>query len=176
MRLFFNPKIRYGEGMTKFIALIGLLATLTACGFHPVHGKFSNDRRTDSAPVEITIIPDREGQILRNELIDRLHQNGEPASAQYRLSVDKIQESDKELAITKSSEATRAQLRLKTKMVLTDKSGKEVLVRDLLAITSYNVLQSEFATRVAENTARENALGDLARQIELHLNLYLNRK
>ena len=162
--------------MIKFLPLFLISLTLSSCGFHPVHGKFSNDAGSTSAPVSIAIIPDREGQFLRNELIDRLHSDGKPSQTQYRLTIEKIHESDKELAITKSSEATRAQLRLKTRMILTDHTGKDVLLRDLQAVTSYNVLKSEFATRVAENTARENALRDLARQTETQLNLFLNRQ
>ncbi len=165
--------------MIRLIALFSLLATLTACGFHPVHGDFSpSPQNGKSVPqIGIDVIPDREGQILRNELIDRLQINGTPTDPRYQLSVSRISEYDKELAITKSSEATRAQLLLKTSMSLTDKqTGQVVLSRDLQALTSYNVLESEFATRVTENSARENAIKDLARQINLNLSLYFNRQ
>ncbi|HRK98258.1 MAG: hypothetical protein KDJ26_07740 [Alphaproteobacteria bacterium] len=157
------------------VALILIPFLLTACGFHPVHGGHSlnaAEREQNLPAISIDMIPDREGQILRNELIDRL---GDPIGGQYRLTVSKIIETDKELAITKSSEATRAQLRLKTRMTLSNNQGHELLSRDLQALTSYNVLESEFATRVTENAARKNALIDLARQIDLNINLYFNR-
>ena len=61
-------------------------------------------------------------------------------------------------------------------MVLRDTaSGREILRRKLTAITSYNILQSQFTTRVSENDARNSALNDLARQIETQMSLYLRR-
>lgn len=158
-----------------FFLVPASLLFLSACGFHPLHGPKSPPntalvQNSQPAHVYIAVIPDREGQILRNELIDRL---GQERDAPYRLEVSKIQESDKELAVTKSSEATRAQLRLKARMILKDRKGAELLVRDLQSVASYNVLASEFATRVTENSARENALQDLARQIDLQLRLFM---
>jgi LPS-assembly lipoprotein len=122
-------------------------------------------------------IPDREGQMLRNHLIDRLYTSGRPVYPSYTLAVGKINESLSDLDITKSSDATRSQLRLSTSMALKDNAtGQALLKRDLTAITSYNVLQSQFTTRVSEQNARENAITDLARQIELQLGLYFNRE
>jgi LPS-assembly lipoprotein len=54
-------------------------------------------------------------------------------------------------------------------------TGENVLSRPVKAITSYNVLGSQFTTRVSENDAREAALEDLARQIETQIALYLKR-
>lgn len=166
--------------MKKFIiTLVSLFVSLTvlaACGFHPVHGDYNGKKSISSGVPQVAIgnIPDREGQMLRNALIDRI--GNATDGAVYSVRVSKIEETKKELAITKSSEATRAQLRLKTHMTLNDPSGRRVLSRDLQALTSYNILESEFATRVTENSARENAINDLARQIELNINLYLERK
>jgi LPS-assembly lipoprotein len=50
-----------------------------------------------------------------------------------------------------------------------------VLSRTLLASTSYNVLSSQFTTRVSEDDARLNALNDLARQAEQQIVLYFER-
>lgn len=121
-------------------------------------------------------IPNREGQFLKNELIDRFYQKGRPADPAYKLYIQPIQETRNDLDITKNSDATRAQLRLETKLMLQDsQSSKVILRRKLTAITSYNILQSQFTTRVSEQDARENALNDLAIQIERHLSLYFAR-
>jgi LPS-assembly lipoprotein len=113
---------------------------------------------------------------LRNALIDRLYQNGYPNAPIATLKVSPIQETRNELDLTKSSDATRAQLRMSSTMTLTDKSGAVVLTRPLKTITSFNILGSEFATRVTEESARESGLQDLARQVELNLSLYYNSK
>ena len=153
---------------------------LAGCGFQPMYGDYSAsaDKATpngQSSEISIDIIPDREGQILRNHLIDKLYQNGYPNNPTAKLHIDKLEETKTELDLTKSSEATRAQLRLKTNMVLTDIStGKVILNRSLQTISSYNILESEFATRVTEESARQSAINDIARQIELNLSLYTN--
>ena len=164
--------------MNRFILIVCLL-TLAACGFEPMYGRNINERtgvENELARVGISNIENREGQYLRNALIDRFYRAGRPARPLYRLSIKPLRETLIDLDITKSSDATRGQLRLETSMQLIDVRTEEtVLARDLRTITSYNILGSEFATRVTEENARTNALDDLARQIELQLNLYFKR-
>ena len=170
--------------MTRFIQLsilAGLTTIfLTGCGFTPMYGQHSASEPTgQSAAVSqqlsqigIDIIPDREGQLLRNHLIDRLYRSGYPSTTIATLKVSKVNETRTELDLTKSSDATRAQLHLTATMTLQDTKGKTLLNRSIQSVTSFNILGSEFASRVTEEAARENALRDLARQIELNLSLY----
>ncbi len=156
---------------------------VSACGFEPIYG-VNNSKSGQAANtkemlanIDISNIPDRDGQYLRNALIDRFYPDSRPANAAYILNIDPIEENIIDLDITKSSDATRAQLHLKTQMNLVEKgSGKIILSRNLQAVSSYNILTSEFATRVSEQNTRENALNDLARQIDLQIGLYLRRK
>lgn len=155
--------------------------TLAGCGFRPLYGEPPQDSFTQSittylSDIRISNIPDREGQYLRNALIDRFYRDGYPDNPRYTLDISNVGETRTELDLTKSADTTRAQLKLRTKIVLRDTiANKTVLQRDLLAITSYNVLQSQFTTRVSEDNARLNALDDLARQIETQLALYFKR-
>ncbi len=161
--------------MKNFI-FISIALLLTACGFHPVYGvnKYTPvGAETKFGQIDIANIPNREGQFLRNELMDRFYRSGRPENTQYILQIAPIRETKRELDITIDSNTTRAQLKLATSLQLIDKSaGKPVLVRKLQSTASYNVLGSEFANRVSEQTTRENVLEDLARQIELQLALY----
>jgi len=52
-------------------------------------------------------------------------------------------------------------------------SGRIVLDRRLVGITAYNVLESEYSTLVTEQSARESALNDLARQMEQQVILFM---
>lgn len=157
-----------------------LLCGLSACGFTPMYGASDSSHEsaaaTSLAQVEIATIPDRSGQVLRNDLLDRFYTQGYPSTPLYKLIVDTPTELRVDLDITKSSEATRSQLRLTSKMTLQDNKGTVLATRDLFAIASFNVLQSEFATRVTEENARQNAIHDLARQIELNVVLVLKQK
>lgn len=165
----------------KNLLLITTLMLLTACGFEPVYGTMGKDEASSAAEsnlaqIYISNIPDREGQYLRNALIDRFYRNARPREPLYTLNVNPIKEGIYDLDITKTSDTTRAQLRLDTGIALIDnRTGETVMTRNIRAITSYNILASEFSTRVSEENARENALDDLARQIELQASLYFNR-
>lgn len=162
-----------------FLASILLLA---ACaGFHPVYGvnKYTPVGAEEVlSQVDIGNIPDREGQYLRNQLIDRFYRSGgRPVNPRYTLSVSPVTESILNLDITKTSDSTRAQLRLNTAFTLLDTvRGEEIMQRNLGSIVSYNILSGKFATRVSEDNARLNALNDLADQIENQLSLYFKRQ
>ena len=161
-------------------SLVLLLAfVVTACGFTPMYSANNDTGSNVSATLDqvaIGIIPDREGQYLRNALIDQFYTNGAPSTPQYQLSVTPVRETISDFDITVDSEATRRQLKLTTSMSLVDlNSNQKILSRTLTATTSNNVLQSEFSTLVAERSAREAALNDLARQIEQQIVLYLSR-
>lgn len=110
-------------------------------------------------------------------LMDRLYSGGRPVNAAYALEIDPIHQRITDLDITKSADATRAQLRLSTNMSLRSRNDGDILLeRELAAITSFNVLDSRYTTRVSEQYARESALGQLAEQAERYLALYFNRR
>ncbi len=153
---------------------------LTACGFTSLYGANSISQgqaiKNNLNDIAIDIIPDREGQFLRNALIDRFYYSGYPNTPIYQLSLTPIKENVADFDVTINSEATRRQLRLTTKMQFLDAATTDVLLtRTLNAVTSYNVLESEYSTIVTEQSARESALNDLARQIEQQISLYLKR-
>ncbi|MFK7839280.1 MAG: LPS assembly lipoprotein LptE [Bdellovibrionales bacterium] len=162
----------------KMLALLSLIF-LTACGFHPVYGvnKYTPvGAEAKFTQIAITNIPNREGQFLRNRLIDTLHRNAPNEPKRYTLNINPIEERLRELDITIDSDTTRAQLTLTTTMKLTDKTTNKTLInRTLTSVASFNVLGSEFANRISEQSTRENVLDDLARQIEHQIALYFKR-
>lgn len=162
----------------RFVFLPFLLL-LTACGFQPMYGKNQYESvgvESHLAVIDIGNIPNREGQYLRNQLIDRFYRNQRPRETLYSLSVSPIREQIIDLDITATSDSTRGQLRMDTVIYLTDqRTGAILLNRKLTGISSFNVLPSEFTNRVSEQNARENVLNDLAGQIERQLNLYFKR-
>ena len=165
--------------MRTFLILASLLI-MSACGFTPVYGTLGHDKDFGTedllALVAIDNIPDREGQFLRNELIDRFYRDGRPANPQYRLNVIALTETLRDLDITESSDSTRAQLRVQAKIELVDAiTGDSLMQRTLHSASSYNKLGSEFATRASEQSTRENVLNALAQRIETQITLYLKR-
>lgn len=167
--------------MKKYISF-GLVLLLAACGFRPL---YNADMGTTSSAtpareilpsVAIGPLPDRSGVILKNALIDRFYHGPAPADPAYTLTFGKLTESLSDLDITVDEEATRRQMRLSVPYTLTatdPNSTVPTITRNVYAIASFNVLQSRFSTRVAEDNARTNALSDLARQIEQGVLLHL---
>jgi len=164
----------------KIIAFAATAFLITACGFHPVYGvnKYTPvGAETKFSQIAIDIIPDREGQYLRNALIDRFHRNGKADKTNYRITIAPLQETQRNLDVTIDADTTRAQLSIKTTMTLRDTiSNKDIVNRELISTASYNVLGSEFTNRVSEQSTRENVLDDLARQIEMQVGLYFKRE
>jgi LPS-assembly lipoprotein len=162
--------------MRYSLLLITLL--LTACGFTPMYGSLGDsDVKTALNNIQISNIPDHQGLQLRNNLIDRFYHDGRPADPVYFLDIVPIQESKTDLDLTKNATATRSQLTVSTTMKLSDKrTGQILLERGLTSSASYDILDSRFTTRVSEDNAEQNALEDLARQIEQQIVLYLHRK
>lgn len=166
---------------SRLATLCLILAALipAGCGFRTVYGsgREAASVSADLSQVEIGIIPDRAGQVLRNALIDRFYPAGRPANAPFVLSLTPVRETLTDLDITRESDSTRTQIRLRTDIVLSDRAnGQTLLTRRIESVTSYNILGSEFATRVTREDARRNALADLARQIEQELSLYFARQ
>ncbi|HEY8189757.1 MAG TPA: LPS assembly lipoprotein LptE [Micavibrio sp.] len=158
--------------------LTAVLLALGACGFSPLYATHDDAGvKGGFDAVFIDNIADRDGLYLRNALMDRLYSHGRPPAPVYTLTFSKLQQERRDLDITRTSSSTRAQLRIESTMTLKDNATGEVLLtRGLTAITSYNILQSQFTTRVSEDDTRRSALDDIARQVEQQLALYFSRE
>jgi hypothetical protein len=159
------------------VTIITLVLGLTACGFRPLYAppvESGNDSENVYAfdifrSVAIESIPDREGQYLRNELTRLLHPNGADRQRFYSLSI-RISESERNLAVRKSSIATRANLTVRGEFSLVDRRDGKVLVSGDTSVTSgFNIFESEFQSLSALNSARFRALDSLAQQISIRL-------
>ncbi len=118
---------------------------------------------TELASIDIANIPNRDGQMLRNELVDYLQPAGTPAAPRYKLEVLKLSEELRDLDVTVRSDTTREQMKLSAIMKLTDlETGKVVLRKDLSARGSYNILESEYTSLVSRQDLRKDLIERLA--------------
>jgi LPS-assembly lipoprotein len=156
--------------------LIPALLVLSACGFTPVYSDTTGVQNS-LEQIHINTIPNRDGQFLRNRLLDRFYQSySSGKNKPYVLEVTDLTIRKTDLDITKGADATRAQLRVRAQVALIETKTKNTLIsRNITSITSYNILDSQFTTRVSEQTARENALKDMANQIERYVSLHFAR-
>ena len=169
---------RSGTGLhRRQVLLATCLIGLAGCGFRPLYGEteFLGEASTHLARIEVESIPDRSGQIMRNYLLERLNAGGRPDRPLYRLEVT-LSEVEQELGILKDDTATRANLRITAVMVLRPAdASNELLRRQLLTITSFNILEDEFATISSERDARDRALRQLSEDVRTQLALYFQR-
>ena len=168
-----SPRCRIRRGLAVLIAVLPLVA---GCGFQPLYATGGlSDVSEELSQVEVGIIPDRSGQILRNYLIQGLNTEGRPADPTYRLNVS-LTETREELGIDKADNAQRANLIVTARFTLrTAADDQEVLNRRVGIITSYNILVDEFATLSAQKAARDRALRRLGFDIRTQLSLYFDR-
>lgn len=156
---------------TKISLLCCLL--LTACGFHPLYQspyEFSNV----SYPIKIETIADRQGQILRNHLLDILTPEGPPAKPQYTL-VTKIKNGVVDTGLRRDETAVRKKVVTSATIQLKDCKNRVVYSHTVSATNSYSILsENYYADAVAIDYARDQALREIAEKIKMLISTYFD--
>jgi len=163
-------------GRALLLTVLAASLQLSACGFQPLYASGGVATVTDELSlVDVAVIPNRSGQILRNHLIQGLNTGGRPADPEYELRVD-LRERQVDLGIDKTDSAQRANLVITARIsLLTAADDQEVLNRRVGIITSYSILVDEYATQSAQKDARDRALRQLGSDIRTQLALYFSR-
>ncbi len=164
--------------MSWFKAGVAILALahLAGCGFRPMYGEGNREALAALAAIKVEPIQDRIGQILRNNLLDRLTPFGEPARPLYRLNVE-ISESQRGLAIEEDDETTRFNLRISASFKLFDAStGAAIYNGSTRAVGSYNAVQSDFATLFSEQDTARRAVDVVSDEIRTQLAAFFSRR
>ncbi|MCH7936020.1 MAG: hypothetical protein IH994_02880 [Proteobacteria bacterium] len=151
----------------RIIFLLAVLGFLGGCGFQPLYGKhFGAYAPEELAAIKVKPIRDRIGQQLHNHLLSLFNPEGRPKKPRYVLVVT-VSESISSLGVRKSAFATRANLTLRVNYQLSPISGGEAFLSGNEAIiVSYNILDSDFATLMAEKDAQARAVRELAQAIQ----------
>ena len=176
-------RMRRDRGSTALPrVLLGVLAVLClgGCGFTPLYGTSQKAGAAAETQVqerllktEIGRISGRQGQILRNLIVDRVHPESPAHDAEYILRIDSVTDEKTELGIKPSGEATRRRIRLDADMRLVRRETDQVVLsRNLRAFAIHNVLGSQFATRTAREEAVRQALQEMADQALREIVLY----
>lgn len=158
----------------RFGALLAALALLAGCGFQPLYGTTASSGGVTEQYQQIRVdpIPDRIGQQIRNFLLDRLNPYGQPARPAYRLVVEPTI-SFTELGIERDETATRALLLLNVQYFLLESAtGRQLFSGSARSTNSFNIVDSDFATKSAENDALERAAREVSDAIRIRLGIY----
>ncbi|MAM68638.1 MAG: hypothetical protein CMM12_07755 [Rhodospirillaceae bacterium] len=153
--------------------IVGLAATIAGCGFQPMHGQRSNASAAALATIDIGLIADRTGQILRNELLQVMQPQGPARQQPYLLTVT-LTESLQNLAIKRNEDVTRANLTLVVSFVVSRRSdGLRLHSGGAQWVNTYNILTSDFATLSARENARKRGAEQLALEIRERISVWL---
>ena len=157
-----------GKNTLFGIVFLGFCLTTTACGFQPLYSHSNEGGASALGSVKILNIKNRSGQKLRNFLLERMSQGTPYKKRLYSLQAN-ISESKSKLNIRKDGSATRAVLSITAGFVLIHNASGGIFNGSVWSKSSYNALDSEFATLSAENDARNRALRTIAEEIRLRV-------
>lgn len=169
-----------GRGIKLAIRLfaLGLITSAVAgCGFAPVYGERPASAPTQMAldDVKVATIGNRLlGVEMRNNLIDRINPNGEPTSPLYRLEVD-LSTQRGGVLVQPDASVTRYDYTLTAHYKLIGIEKNEALTSGTIsARASYNVVESEYATLIAQQDAGKRAARSLSDDLSLRIALYFS--
>ncbi len=168
-----HPEPRKRHSTSVFFIVTGVLLLASGCGFSGIHSPQSPATISKLETFEINHIPDRIGQMLRNELIRQMRHGENIGLPRFYLSVS-LNERLNHLGIRKDDVATRANLVLNATFKVTDqKKGRLVYSGSSRSVSSYDILTSDFATLSALQDARRRGVKTLAQKIKTRISIWL---
>ncbi|MDR3449640.1 MAG: LPS assembly lipoprotein LptE [Alphaproteobacteria bacterium] len=163
--------------LIKQLALLGLLA-LAGCGWHSVYGTMGDNGDKVAANlnnIAIANIADRNGQMLRNDLMDRLYGKERPEHPRYTLTV-KLTYSTEDLGILANATATRSLMNMQADYIMTGPDGKDVLRGAAHSVASFDRLDQMYATVASQDDAYNRTIHEVSEQIVNRLSLYFSER
>jgi len=157
-----------------FLSII-IFFIFTSCGYEPIYSKNIGSNK-ELLSISVKNIKDRSGQILRNSLLSQLNPEKERVIIKYKLTVE-IFESRSNLAYRRDMSATRVDLTVIANYLLTEiKSGEIILEQETKSISSFDVVESVYATLIAEKDSREKNLQVISDDIFTNLVIFFKDK
>lgn len=172
----------------KNIALAVLVVLISGCGFEPLYvekksnsewyydNEFDTGIKEEMAQVKVELIQDRIGQLIRNDLLDKLTPKGTPKSPKYYLKVINVKKTEIDQALRNDITATRKKVIYKVNYVLKNKEHEQILSGDSVAYLGYDILRDPYSTTFAQKKNEKNAAKIIANDISLRLGAYFHSK
>jgi LPS-assembly lipoprotein len=163
--------------MMRALAIAACIAAslaASACGFEPLYATGSDSANIPNALRRIEVLPlqDRNGQLLQTALQRRLSVGGAPATVDYTLDIA-LRESVQGFGIRGDAAPTRQRVRMIADYRLVNKeTDAEMFAGSALSDTTIDIVDSEYATFIAEESATERNSQVVAERILSRLALY----
>lgn len=176
-----KPSTRSAFGLSRLAAACALGAALAlgGCGFQPMYGSHSTSAEAEKLLGSVAIGQigkDRTGQILRNDLIDKISGGRTAQNPRFRLDVA-LETIELGGLVQTDSSITRYTVTMRGKISLIDLATGTAVMNELArATTAYNVPQSEYGAIAAQQDAYRRASGQLADEIRSRIASFLETR
>ncbi len=157
---------------------LGLAALLPGCGFRPLYAPASGGRPSVAqqglAAIDIGLIPDRSGQLLRQALQDRFERQGAGVAHHYDLAIA-YSIAQEGIGIQPDTSTTYSRVSGTASWTLTaqDPPHKVLISGTASALDGYNFINNQFfAAELEYETIQRRLAANLADQIMLQLSRY----
>jgi LPS-assembly lipoprotein len=157
-------------------------ATLSGCGFQPVYMPTSSGKagvaQRELAAIQVGIIPDRPGQLLRQALQDRLEMGLSGVARRYELSVT-FGVSGEGIAIEQNTTVTRLRIigTANWNLVAQDPGRTTLTSGSAKSVDAINIFDTQYFAADLENEAVTRRIAEaLADQITLQLATFFHKR
>lgn len=165
----------------RALVSLGLAALLPGCGFEPLYasgaGGTPSVAQTDLAAISIGLIPERQGQLLRQALQDRFERQGVGVAHRYDLSVA-LNINQEGLGIQPDTSTTYMRVSGVAQWILRaqDPEHSTLANGSARALDSYNFIANQFfAAQLEYETIQRRLADNLADQVTLQLARYFKK-
>lgn len=169
------PHIAGRRGVLAMLAATGL----GGCGFQPLYGNSPESGAVLDrlAEINVQLIPERVGQLMRQSLMARLERGGAGAARRYDLAVQLSITMDP-IAIQPDNSTSRVRLVGTANWVLTAKDAQRRTITSgaVREVDGYNIVNQQFfAAELTSNAVQRRMTDALAEQITTQLALHFRR-
>jgi LPS-assembly lipoprotein len=165
---------RFLTATAQLACLAALSPLLQACGFKPLYSGGSDGAVAGLSQVKIVPIADRSGQLLYNDLRERMNPDGVPGDPLYILEIDLTQLQEDILFATDET-PTRTNVVQRAEYTLIRASDDVPVLNGVSqATTGYNILDNEFSTLNSQLDATTRGLGQIAYEITTRVAVFMS--
>lgn len=162
------------------VLLAAIGATLGGCGFRPLYGSGEGDAGVQArlAEINVLLMPERSGQLLRQALQSRLERGGAGIARRYDLAVQFAVASDA-IAIQTDNSGSRVRLVGTANWVLSAQDPQRSTITSGTAreVDGYNIINQQFFAAELTSAAVQRRMAEaLAEQIATQLAVHFARQ
>lgn len=163
--------------LLRNLLILPFLLILGACDFKPLYGPYSSFPQDDLRQIDVKVISERTGQMMRNHLIYLLQHNARLPKI-YTLEIT-LEESRSDQVYDRDATSKRTNIKITAQYKLKKKGEKDILYSQVLEDSigfsfGSNAEFASFASITSESDAKERIIQHLSRKIVEQLSIFFH--